>query len=132
MHVWEWRIAFHYGRDIHVIEVDGSEVTRLTTDPDNGMYPSWTPDGSQILFMSWRAGAKPDQTEIYRMNANGSEQQRLTETGIGVVIDPRVSPDGTKIAYVWVPNAQLPFGPKLIHVMDVDGANQTLLSGTSK
>ena len=81
--------------------------------------------------MSWRAGG-PGQTEIYRMNADGSEQKRLTETEMGVVIDPRWSPDGTKIAYVFVPYAQLPYGPKLIHVMDADGGNQTPLSGVSK
>ncbi|MCK5246231.1 PD40 domain-containing protein, partial [Candidatus Bipolaricaulota bacterium] len=36
--------------------------------------PSWSMDGSRIVFQSSRDG----NSEIYIMNANGSFQQRLT------------------------------------------------------
>ena len=31
------------------------------------MYPSWSPDGKRLAFMSWRNG----KTEIFTMNADG-------------------------------------------------------------
>ena len=123
------RITYHYGRDVHVINADGTGLRRLTHDPINGMYPSWSPDGAQIAFMSWREGG-PEFIEIYIMNADGSGQKRLTETLVGGVIDPRWSPDGRRIAYVYLPNGYGAPGPMLIHVMEPDGGNPTLLSGT--
>ena len=29
---------------------DGSDVTRLTDDDANHLYPSWSPDGEKIAF----------------------------------------------------------------------------------
>jgi len=72
--------------------------------------------------MSWRTGA----TEIHAMNADGSDHVRLTHTEVGESIDPRVSPDGRQIAYVWVPaDAD---GPTHLMLMNVDGANVTHLT----
>ncbi len=112
------RLAFHVGRDVNVMNLDGTGLAELTTDPDNGMYPSWSPDSKKIAFMSWRDG----QTEIYMMNADGSDQKRLTRTTTGAVIDPRLSPDGSKIVYVDVP-AGMAEGTQIIYVMDADGSN---------
>jgi hypothetical protein len=41
-----------------------------------GAQPLWSPDGRKIAFRSGRHG----NLEIYVMNADGSEQQRLTRT----------------------------------------------------
>lgn len=123
------QITYHYGEDVHVINADGTGLQRLTYSPLNGMYPSWSPDASRIVFMSWREGG-PDFTEIYTMNADGSEQAVLTETLVGTVIDPRWSPDGSRILYAYLPGGYtVSSGPMWIYVMDSDGGNQTLLSG---
>jgi TolB protein len=89
------------------------------------MYPSWSADGRRIAFMSWRSGS----TEIWVMNADGTDQRRLTSTEQGDSIDPRWSPDGERIAYVHVPNGMRRPGPKIIYVMEADGANPTRISG---
>ncbi len=88
-------IALHVGRDVHV-RAEGGALTRLTTDPANGMYPSWSPDGKQLVFMSWRSG----KTEIFLMNADGSGQRVLASSPLGSAIDPRWSPDGKLIVFV--------------------------------
>lgn len=118
------RLAYHVGRDIHVLNMKESNQARLTGDPDNGMYPSWSPDGRQIAFMSWRTGT----SEIFCMDADGSNQRRLTHTPVGDVIDPRWSPDGLRIVFVHVPRGVQPGGPKAIYVMNADGANIKRLS----
>jgi Tol biopolymer transport system component len=103
------RLAFHVNRDVYTVGLDGSEYTRLTIDPDNGMVPSWVPGLDRIVFMSWRTGA----TEIHIMR---------TES-----IDPRVSPDGRRIVYTWVPAGGA--GPKHLMLMNLDGSEATQLTG---
>jgi Tol biopolymer transport system component len=117
------RMAFHVERDVHTVRVDGSEYTRLTTDPDNGMVPTWSPDGARLGFMSWRTGA----TEIWVMSADGSDQTRLTHTEAGESVDPRWSPDGSRIVYTWLPAGGA--GPKHIMSMSADGSDVSQLTG---
>jgi Tol biopolymer transport system component len=56
------RIAFQSERngntDIYVMNVDGSEEVRLTSDTSREVYPDWSPDGSKITFVSDRDGDK--------------------------------------------------------------------------
>ena len=72
------RIAFMSNRDgnpeIYVMNIDGSNVRRLTNHPAGDSTPTWSPSGAQIAFTSDRAG----QPQIYVMNADGSNLRRLT------------------------------------------------------
>jgi TolB protein len=56
------------------MNVDGSNLRRLTESPQQDTYPSMSPDGKSIVFESYRDG----HAEIYRMNADGSGVARLT------------------------------------------------------
>jgi len=62
------KIAFVSDRDgsdsIYVMDVDGSNVQRLTDDPWNATEPAWSPDGSQIVFVN-------DNQNISVMDADG-------------------------------------------------------------
>jgi hypothetical protein len=91
------KIVFVSGRDgnqeIYVMNADGSEQKRLTTDkyPAFPMYddsPSWSPDGRKIVFCSERGVG---QSNIFVMNADGSEQKSLTY-GIDLDREPVWSP----------------------------------------
>ena len=44
------------------------------------MYPSWSPDGTQIAFTADEAG----NDDIYVMNSDGSDLRRLTDNDIAV------------------------------------------------
>ena len=55
------------------------------------------------------------------MNADGSDQRRLTWTERGDAIDPRWSPDGAWLVYVHVPEGLEIGGPKIIRTLRVDG-----------
>src|SRR5262249_53767840 len=82
----EGRIAFASHTGISVINVDGSHLTHLAPQ---GSWPSWSPDGSQIVF----ANSTNGNTDIYLMNVDGSGMTRLTTTG---GIAPSWSPNGRR------------------------------------
>lgn len=50
------------------------QVSNLTGTSSNNGCPSWSPDGKQIVFCSDRDGG----SEIYVMNADGSNPRRIT------------------------------------------------------
>ena len=49
---------------------------RLTINRRSDWHPSWSPDGERIAFASDREG----NFEIYVINADGKNLQRLTNT----------------------------------------------------
>jgi dipeptidyl aminopeptidase/acylaminoacyl peptidase len=64
-------------RQITVINTDGTNTVQLTS-AGNNFFPTMSPDGKEISFVSDRDG----NHEIYTMNFNGSSQDRLTNNFI--------------------------------------------------
>lgn len=54
--------------EICVVDADGTDLRRLTTNAFNDEFPAWSPDGTKIAFASDRDG----DYEIYVMNADGT------------------------------------------------------------
>ena len=70
------KIAFVRDFDIYVVNEDGAGLAQLTDHAAADYDPAWSPDGSRILFVSERDG----NAELYVMDANGGNLQRLTHT----------------------------------------------------
>lgn len=85
--------------EIYLIKSDGSSYVRLTDHPSNDVYPTWSPDGSFILYASDRdADADLDVSyddgkfDVYIMGADGSNLRRLTSSPLsdyGAVWSPK-------------------------------------------
>src|SRR5512144_1489104 len=71
------RIVFTSARtmiypQIYAMNADGSEQVRLTPTSDNDGYPSWSKDGSYIVFDRLWQNAGQSWSGIFRMNGDGS------------------------------------------------------------
>ena len=70
-------IAFQSDRDgnweIYSMASDGSNPVNLTNNESDDTEPAFSPDGSQIAFVSNRADGDEEGQFIYVMNADGSD-----------------------------------------------------------
>ncbi len=115
--------------DIYVMAADGGNPHNLTNSPNDDRFPSWSPDGGQIVFSARRDGHFENEHaityEIYVMEADGMNQQRLTENRSNDW-DPVWSPDGNRIAFASDRKGDLQNFE--IYVMDADGGNEQKLT----
>jgi TolB protein len=73
--------------NIFVIGIDGQGPIQLTHNEGDNESPSWSPDGSLIVFSSTREGP----SRIYVMTGYGTDQRRLL-TLKGQQSQPKWSP----------------------------------------
>jgi 7,8-dihydropterin-6-yl-methyl-4-(beta-D-ribofuranosyl)aminobenzene 5'-phosphate synthase len=65
--------------EICVVDANGKNLRQLTDNQVDDRGPAWSPDGTRIAFVSNRDTGLQNDTEIYVMNADGSDQQRIIE-----------------------------------------------------
>ncbi|RKZ16835.1 amidohydrolase [bacterium] len=87
-------IVFDHLGDLFTIPVGGGSATRLSSGLAWDYQPRYSPDGSEILFTSDRAGGN----NLWTMKADGSDMKALTDTGEKDTNCGAWSPDGEWIA----------------------------------
>ena len=95
-----------------------TDSRRLTVDPSIDTSPSFSPNGSQLVFNSDRAGTP----QLYVMNADGSGVRRIS-FGAGRYTTPVWSPNGDFIAFTKQGGGQFSIG-----IMKPDGKDERLLT----
>lgn len=92
------RIAFvtqgRGSKEIYVVDSDGENVTRITSDGSISLSPSWAPDGGRIAYTSFRSGAPL----LYERNLSTGADRVLSDRG-GINITPSYAPDGRTVAF---------------------------------
>jgi len=98
------------GSAVYTMNADGTNLTRLSPSPGRDSLPSFSPDGTKIVFtytvtLNSCNGTLPT-TNIMIMNSDGSGRTTLIDSTHAATCfngAPRISPDGTKIAYMCAP-----------------------------
>jgi TolB protein len=85
---------FPRGMDIFRADPDGGRLVRLTDSPGYDAEGSYSPDGKQIIFCSFRSG----DPEIWIMDSDGKNPRQITKVK-GYDGGPFFSPDGKRIVY---------------------------------
>jgi Tol biopolymer transport system component len=80
--------------EICTMAPDGTIRRQLTHNRASDYDPIWSPDGTQIAFISDREG----DSDLYVMKADGSQQRRVAH--VGAVGNQVWSPDGERIAFL--------------------------------
>lgn len=106
---------FLINQEIALVNIETGELQRLTDNLVWDVFPTWSPDGERLAFVSGRDG----NDEIYVMNIDGTEAINLSQDP-GLDYAPVWSPDGIYIAFM---------SSRGIFTMHADGTNLTELTG---
>ena len=119
------KVLFHSFRsgpaEVYKMDLDGSNLERLTSSNGQDFYAKWSPDGAQIAFYSTREGNR----KIFLMNANGSNQYAIVPSDSSESSFPLWSSDGNRIFYL----SNTASGNQLWS-MNKDGSNRKQLTFT--
>ena len=113
---------------VYIAQMDGSRAQPLTNVADGACQPDWSPDGTQLVFVSPCAVDDDvhNNASLFLVNADGTNLRPFTSAP-GGDFEPDWSPDGTKIAFT-----SLRDGYMQIYVIDVATEEVTRLTNTSK
>ena len=134
--------VFEQQRDIWTLNSGGGVPHQITEDPAFDIHPSFSPDGSRIVFVSQRGGEQGLWLIPVAEGRRAGDAVRLQAPGAECAVFPRWSPDGERIAYIsdneaWVLDVDEPAaaravtdGARAMNVAWEPGGDALLVSGT--
>ncbi|WP_353777383.1 prolyl oligopeptidase family serine peptidase [Winogradskyella sp. 3972H.M.0a.05] len=117
---------------IFLISAEGGTARQITSDNFNhGGALSFSQDGKSIYFSSnrnedWEYDFR--NSEIYKVDTQTKVIQQLTSQN-GPDYNPKVSPDGRKIAFIGFKDKVQAYQTRKLFVMNSDGSQRKLISG---
>ena len=82
-------------KEVYAIDSDGENLQRLTWDANTVASPAWSPDGTRVLYSSWKSG----RPTIYERDLVSDRERVLEPNRAGQQITPAYHPDGNQIAF---------------------------------
>jgi TolB protein len=92
------RVAFvlqgRGSKEIYLVDSDGENVQRVTTDGSLALSPAWSPEGTKLAYTSYRSG----RPLLYERDLRAGRDRVLSDRQ-GVNMSPAYSPDGQTVAF---------------------------------
>ena len=114
-------------RQLFIVPSEGGTSRQITfgelDDVSSGI--SWSRDSKKIIFSSYQrpeAEYARGESNLYSVDINSLELAELTSRD-GTEYSPRLSPDGSKIAFVGSTWSKNFFNDRKMYVMDTNGSN---------
>ena len=89
------KIVFEANHTTYIMNADGTGAKPLT-GVTGDRQPSFNGDGAKVVFV--HDNAKTGNTEVFIVDADGTNRQLLAKVAKTSLGSPRISPDGTKLA----------------------------------
>ncbi|GAB4516920.1 MAG: hypothetical protein OHK0046_22980 [Anaerolineae bacterium] len=115
-----WSSLRDLNLEIYVGAETGEDAVRLTNNGANDWFPSLSPDGTEIVFISDR---NDGQQDVYKIDINGENLTRLTDSNFDD-IHPAWSQDGEQLLYVHDIEDAFLEGEITFYIMAADGSNK--------
>lgn len=93
----EITVAFDHGGDIYITDFSGDPVS-ITSSDTHEMIPAWSPDGTQIAFLSSDTFLTANESQLYVMTLVSGEIRQLSELTFSSEATLTWSPNGHYIA----------------------------------
>ena len=117
---------------LYLYDISTKKLDTLTKGNYDESSPSWSPDGSQIAFLSNHT-EDPDRNanaDIWVMDAKLNAQMKQITTWAGRDFSPEWSPDGKQIAYLRTTSSEnyIMYDQSILCVISKDGGEPKLLT----
>jgi dipeptidyl aminopeptidase/acylaminoacyl peptidase len=119
-------VQFKCNFEIYSINVDGTDLRRVTNSEGYEREPSWSPDGTRIVYQSSRNVPSGSFWQLYVINADGTNEVQLTDEAAGFRL-AYWSPINNSIVFTRVDDQDSD-----IYVMDVDERIMTRLTANNR
>ena len=84
------------GRDVFVMNADGTGEVRITTTDEAEASPAFSPDGSRLVFVRYSA---PTRFDLYVIDVDGSNERQVLHRTRPFITGPVWSSDGQSLFY---------------------------------
>jgi Tol biopolymer transport system component len=84
------------GRDLYLLDLKTLNVKAIATTPDYELDPSFSPDGTSVVYAADKPGERADH--IYVRMLDGTQAKQLTTEDANDA-SPEFSPDGSQIVF---------------------------------
>ena len=118
--------AANSDKKLWMVPVEGGQSRVIDEGPGSHHSPAVAPNGNQVAYVAERG----ESVDVVMAGIDG-RSVRIVSAGEDYVLQPRWSPDGTRLLYGQWPHYDMPWDERALIVVDVaSGEHRVIVGGT--